>query len=154
MGKLKLGILGNGYLADIIVEAGLKGMLDEYELVGVLGRTREKTELLAKKGGCRACSTIDELLALAPDYVAEAASVQSVKDCGVKILASGASMIVLSIGAFADKEFYGQVKETAAVHGTRCTLHPVQWEVLMCCGPYPLWGRQRQASGPKRDRHP
>lgn len=73
MGKLKLGILGNGYLADIIVEAGLKGMLDEYELVGVLGRTREKTELLAKKGGCRACSTIDELLALAPDYVAEAA---------------------------------------------------------------------------------
>lgn len=49
MGKLKLGILGNGYLADIIVEAGLKGMLDEYELVGVLGRTREKTELLAKK---------------------------------------------------------------------------------------------------------
>ena len=119
MGKLKLGILGNGYLADIIVEAGLKGMLDEYELVGVLGRTREKTELLAKKGGCRACSTIDELLALAPDYVAEAASVQSVKDCGVKILASGASMIVLSIGAFADKEFYGQVKETAAVHGTR-----------------------------------
>ena len=81
MGKLKLGILGNGYLADIIVEAGLKGMLDEYELVGVLGRTREKTELLA----------------LAHDYVAEAASVQSVKDCGVKILASGASMIVLSI---------------------------------------------------------
>ena len=51
MGKLKLGILGNGYLADIIVEAGLKGLLDEYELVGVLGRTREKTELLAKKAG-------------------------------------------------------------------------------------------------------
>ena len=49
MGKLKLGILGNGYLTDIIVEAGLKGMLDEYELVGVLGRTREKTELLAKR---------------------------------------------------------------------------------------------------------
>lgn len=77
MGKFKLGILGNGYLADIIVEASLKGMLDEYELVGVLGRTREKTELLAGKCGCQACGTIDELLALSPDYVAEAASVQS-----------------------------------------------------------------------------
>ena len=119
MGKLKLGILGNGYLAGIIVEASLKGMLDEYELVGVLGRTREKTELLAKKGGCRACGTIDELLALSPDYVAEAASVQSVKDYGVKILESGASMIVLSIGAFADHEFYGQVKAAAAGRGTR-----------------------------------
>ena len=59
-----------------------------------MGRTRKRQSFWQKKGGCRACSTIDELLALAPDYVAEAASVQSVKDCGVKILASGASMIV------------------------------------------------------------
>lgn len=51
MGKLKLGILGNGYLADIIVEAGLKGMLDEYELVGVLGRTRERQSFWQKKAG-------------------------------------------------------------------------------------------------------
>ena len=137
MGKLKLGILGNGYLADIIVEAGLKGMLDEYELVGVLGRTREKTELLAKKGGCQACGTIDELLALSPDYVAEAASVQSVKDCGVKILESGAGMIVLSIGAFADHEFFGQIKAAAAATKPGCTLRPARWEDLMCCGHIP-----------------
>lgn len=89
MGKLKLGILGNGYLADIIVEAGLKGMLDEYELVGVLGRTREKTELLAKKGGCQACGTIDELLALSPDYVAEAASeLSSRNSCSISTACS------------------------------------------------------------------
>ena len=49
MGKLKLGILGNGYLADIIVEAGLKGMLDEYELVGVLGRTRKRQSVWQKR---------------------------------------------------------------------------------------------------------
>ena len=29
--------MGNGYLAGIIVEAGLKGILDEYQLVGVTG---------------------------------------------------------------------------------------------------------------------
>lgn len=119
MKKMKLGILGNGFLSGIIVEACLKGMLEGYELAGILGRTGEKTELLAKKGGCRACGTIDELLALEPDYIAEAASVRAVKDYGVKILSSGASMVVLSIGAFADKEFYEQVKETALDHGAR-----------------------------------
>lgn len=53
MGKLKLGILGNGYLADIIVEAGLKGMLDEYELVGVLGRMGKRQSFWRKKAGVR-----------------------------------------------------------------------------------------------------
>lgn len=51
MGKLKLGILGNGYLADIIVEAGLKGMLDEYELVGVLAEPGKRQSFWQKKAG-------------------------------------------------------------------------------------------------------
>lgn len=45
--KKKLAILGNGFLAGIIVEAYNKGLLEEYELTGVLGRTKEKTEALA-----------------------------------------------------------------------------------------------------------
>lgn len=124
MKKKKLGILGNGFLAGIIVEACLKGMLEEYELTGILGRTGEKTELLAQKGNCRACGTIDELLRLSPDYIAEAASVQAVKDYGVKILSSGVNMVVLSIGAFADREFYEEVRRTAAEHDARVHIAP------------------------------
>ena len=45
---MKLAILGNGFLADIIVEAAKKGMLPDYELVGILGRSQEKTKALAK----------------------------------------------------------------------------------------------------------
>lgn len=63
-------------------------------------------------------------------------------------------MIVLSIGAFADKEFYGQVKETAAVHGTRVYIASGAVGGFDVLRTYPLWGRQRQASGQKRDRHP
>lgn len=119
MDKKKLGILGNGYLSGIIVEACLNGMLDEYELVGILGRTREKTEQLAQKADCIACGSLEELLALKPDYIAEAASVQSVRDYGVDILSSGAGFIVLSIGAFADREFYERMKTTAVERGSR-----------------------------------
>ena len=117
--KKKLAIIGNGYLADIIVEALLKGLLPEYELTGILGRTPEKTQKLAAKGGCQACAGIEELLAAKPNYVAEAASVQSVKDNAIQVLSSGASMVVLSIGAFADEAFYQEVKDCALEHGSR-----------------------------------
>ena len=77
---MKLAILGNGFLAGIMVEALQKGMLPAYELVGILGRSEEKTRSLAEKAGCTACFTIGELLAKKPDIVAEAASVAAVKD--------------------------------------------------------------------------
>lgn len=117
--KKKLAIIGNGYLAGIIADAWLQGLLEEYELTGILGRTREKTEDLAARAGCKACSTIEELLADKPDYVAEAASVQAVRAYARKVLESPASLIVLSIGAFADGEFYEEIRSCAAEHGTK-----------------------------------
>ncbi len=117
--KQKLAIIGNGYLAEIIVDAWLQGLLEEYELTAILGRTREKTEKIAAKAGCRACCTIEELLETKPSYVAEAASVQAVKSYAAKVLSSPASLIVLSIGAFADKAFYEEVRTCAAENGTK-----------------------------------
>ncbi|GLC81271.1 aspartate dehydrogenase domain-containing protein [Lacrimispora brassicae] len=119
MNKLRLGIIGNGYLGGIIAGAWKDGLLPEYELVGIVGRTKERSDALAAEMGCRSCAGIHELLELKPDYIAEAASVGSVKDMAEKILAKGSNLIVLSIGAFADKEFYEKVKETAKKHNTK-----------------------------------
>lgn len=119
MEKLKLGLLGSGYLSGIVAQAWLDGLLDEYELVGIYGRNPETTGAMAGKIGCKACSNIDELLALKPDYIAEAASVACVRDYARRILSSGANLVVLSIGAFADSEFYEQVRKTAFENSTR-----------------------------------
>ena len=119
MNKKRLGILGSGYLSGIVVDAWKQGLLEDYEIVGVMGRTPETVSEMAKKAGCVACLTLDELLAQKPDYIAEAASVQMVKDSAEKILSSGSSMIVLSIGAFADQEFYEKAQKTAKENGTR-----------------------------------
>ena len=75
MEKKRLALLGCGKLNHIVADAYLNGILPEYEVVGVLGRTKEKAEALAEKLGCERCENIDELMALKPDYVAEAASV-------------------------------------------------------------------------------
>lgn len=119
MGKLRLGILGNGYLAGIVVEAFEKGLLPEYELVGIMGRTPEKTGALAERAGCAACGSMGELLDRKPDYIAEAASVAAVRDYAVRILEAKCGLVVLSIGAFADRSFYEQVREVAAANGAR-----------------------------------
>lgn len=116
---MRLAILGNGYLAGIIVGAAKKGMLPDYELVGILGRSGEKTRMLAEQAGCEACFTIEELLAGKPDIVAEAASVAAVKDYAEQILSAGASVAVLSIGAFADRAFYEQAAKTAKENGVK-----------------------------------
>ena len=84
-----------------------------------MGRTKEKTEALAEKGGCRPCSTLEELLEDKPDYVAEAASVKAVQDYGMKILSGGADMILLSIGALADETFYREISECAKENGRK-----------------------------------
>ena len=47
--KKKLAVLGNGFLAGIIVEAYNKGLLEEYELTGILGRTKERQKHWQKK---------------------------------------------------------------------------------------------------------
>ena len=66
-----------------------------------------------------AFSTVEELLALKPDIVAEAASVQCVRDNAQKVLSAGVNLIVLSIGAFADEVFYDKIKETAIRHNSK-----------------------------------
>lgn len=119
MEKLKLGIIGVGFLGNIIVDAYLRGDLEEYELVGVYGRNTDRTADMAEKAGCKACSSVEELLELKPDYVAEAASVPAVRDMAEKVLSAGASLVVLSIGAFADQDFYDRMKKTAREHGAK-----------------------------------
>lgn len=118
----KLAILGTGFLGSIIARAWKDGLLPGYELVGITGRSPEKTAALAQEVGCSAFPGLDRLLRDArPDIVAECASVQAVKDHAEAILASGADLVTLSIGAFADAEFYTHIAQVAKNSGS--TVH-------------------------------
>lgn len=119
MRKKKLGILGSGYLAGIIARAWTDGFLENYELVGIFSRNEEKCRALSEKTGCKACTDLEQLLQLHPDYVAEAASGDAVRTYAEQILCGGSNLIVLSIGAFADAEFYEKIRRTALETNTR-----------------------------------
>ena len=118
----KLVIVGCGRLGGIVAEAVIKGILPEYDLVGVYSRTVSKAESMAARmqeqgKPCLACTTIADLLALKPDYLVEAASPAAMRELAIPTLKNGTSIVTLSIGALADDDFYREVSETAKARG-------------------------------------
>lgn len=111
--KYKLALVGSGFLSEIIAGAVQDGILSDYELVGVLGRTPEKVEAFAQKYNCKACTDINELMDLNPDYTAEASTPEGLKQYAEVILNQKSNLIVLSIGAFADTSFYENIEKIA-----------------------------------------
>lgn len=114
----KLAIAGCGKLGTIVAKAYIDGLLPGYELVGVYSRTKEKAACVAgmvEKAGksCAVCNTFDELLQLCPDYLVEAASPAAMREWALPAIAAGASVVTLSIGAFADDGFYAEVMRAA-----------------------------------------
>lgn len=113
---IKVGILGCGRLGRVIAERIRAGKAPGCEVVGVFGRTPEKAQALAADFDCTACTTLEELLALKPAYILEAATAAAVKEHAVACLQAGVSFISLSTGALNDGDFY-QAAEAAAREG-------------------------------------
>ena len=120
--KTEFGIIGCGFLGRIVAQAWKDGLLPDYELAGVLGGSPASAGELAAAMGCRACTGLDELLALGPAYLVEAASVQAVRDYACPALQRGVNLVLLSIGAFADASFYDRVQQAAREGGARVHL--------------------------------
>lgn len=120
--KKKLVLAGCGFLGGIVAEAYQKGLLPDYELVGVTSRTRESAARLSALTDCAVCTDTAALLALKPDIVVETASVEWVRENAEAVLRSGAELAVISIGAFADAALYARVRQAAQESGTRVHL--------------------------------
>lgn len=121
MSKYKIAIIGSGSLASIIGKVVSQDLSENYEILGVLSEKIENARKLAKAIGCKAYHSIDEVIANKPDYIVEAATLEVVKEVGVKILENGINLIPLSVGALADKEFYNKIKEAAIQN--QCRVH-------------------------------
>lgn len=123
MEKKKLAILGCGKLAKIIATAVIDGTLPEYEIVVCMSRNINSASNLAnyinqskQSDTCISTDSIDTLLNSKPDYLIETAAPQAMRDFAISTLKQGVSIITLSIGAFADTNFYQEVAETARKH--------------------------------------
>ena len=122
-----IAIAGCGKLGNIVADAILNGILPEYELTGVYSRTLGSAQALAEKmvkagKECRVAEQFEQLIALKPDYLIEAASPAAMREWALPTLKQGISIITLSIGAFADDAFYAEAAEAARKAGRRIYL--------------------------------
>lgn len=126
MGTKTLAIVGCGKLAKIIVKALKSGLLEDYTLIATYSRTFEKAKFIAdyvkpSETGyeCKPCKSVNELLTFKPDYIVETASPDAMRALAIPALENGSNIVTLSIGAFADGNFYNKVKEIAKINNTR-----------------------------------
>ena len=115
--KKTFAIAGCGFLGNIVADAYCKGLLPDYELTAVFSRTMEDAVAVSHKADCAVCADVDTLIAMKPDYVVETASVEFVRENAEKILERGISLVLISIGAFADSALYEKAK-AAAIRGS------------------------------------
>ncbi len=121
MKKKTFVLLGAGNLATRIAGIYAEGGMPAYEAVGVLGRDPERAAACAGICGCKVVDSIEEAIALDPDYIVEAASIAAVKEHLPKVLEAGLDFVMLSVGAFADETFLEEMKKLAEKTGA--TIH-------------------------------
>jgi aspartate dehydrogenase len=116
---MRLGIIGGGTMARLLLEhvqAGEAGAVQAVALVGRSGAPRGKA--LANEFGVPFVVGVDALLACRPEAVIEAASHEAVRLFGPPLLRAGVAFIVLSAGALTDDALRAALEGAAAEHDT------------------------------------
>ena len=100
---MKLGLLGGGTIARLVLDHLRRGEIAGIEVVAVTGRSAaSRGEALAREFSVPYVVGGAALNALEPEVVMEAASHEAVREHLVSLLDAGISVIVLSAGALTD----------------------------------------------------
>jgi aspartate dehydrogenase len=119
---MKVAIIGCGFIGKTIADAIREGAV-EATLVTVFSLTRDKAEKVGEL--CEdvvIADTIRDVLDSNADLVIEAAAVDALKQYAIDILNSGKNMMAMSVGAFADDEFFKRVDKAAKANGVKVYL--------------------------------
>ncbi|WP_423792351.1 aspartate dehydrogenase [Methanocaldococcus indicus] len=103
--SLKIGLVGCGAVGNFIVKKINEGMI-KAKLIALYDRNYEKSLKLAKILDVKACKSLDELVKEDIDLVVEAASINAVEEVVKKSILNNRDVLILSVGAFADKNLF------------------------------------------------
>ena len=117
---MKVGIIGCGAIANIIAST-IVPEDNNIDIEYFYDNDVERAENLASFANGVAVLDLNDMLDKV-DLVLECASPDSVKEHAPNVLSHGIDMIIMSIGAFMDKEFYSKVNDICKKKGTRIHL--------------------------------
>jgi len=112
---VRIGIIGGGVIARLVLEHVRRGELRDVTVVAVLGRSKtSRGKPLAAEFGVEFVTSLATLVALAPDAVIEAASHDAVRQYAAPLLQARIAVIVLSGGALCDDALRTRLERLAA----------------------------------------
>ena len=115
---MKVGIIGGGTIARLILEHIRRGDLGRARVVAIAGRDeRSRGKQLARSFRVPFVVGPRALLAKRPDVVVEAASHDAVREYGEPLLDKGTALIVLSGGALCDESLRARLERAARRKG-------------------------------------
>lgn len=117
--KKKVALIGYGALGQILVDALLDKLSEDYQVAGVWTRSIDKHKSALASKGVPAYDSFEDLLGDDSDYVVEIASVSAVADYGLDILSSGKNLIISSVGALSDADLQADLAQCAKNHGKK-----------------------------------
>lgn len=103
VGIVGCGAIG-GYLAEYLPKLG-------FNVSAIYDKDLERLEKVRIRTGIKAKKSFEEFLKEDMDIVIESASQEALKEYAEKILLSGRDLVALSVGAFADRDFYLRISE-------------------------------------------
>jgi aspartate dehydrogenase len=115
---VRVGVLGAGTIARLILEHIRRGDLEGVEVTAILARkSSARAATLASEYGVALVHDLSSLVARRPDVVVEAASHDAVRESCMPLLESGIGVIVLSAGALADDALRSKLESAAEKSG-------------------------------------
>ncbi len=119
----RVGLLGFGAIGRAILASAAQAPVPGHQFSAVLVRPHQLAEAQATvPAGVAVVTTLDDLLALAPDVVVESAGQPAVAAHGAQVLARGTQLLLLSVGALADAALHAQLEQAARSGGARLVL--------------------------------
>ena len=114
---MRIGIIGGGVIARLLLDHIARGDMGEVHVVAVQGRSAaSRGKLLAAQHGLPFVTSLDALLAERPEVVIEAASHDAVREFALPLLNRGIPVIILSGGALCDDDLRMRLETAAAKH--------------------------------------
>jgi aspartate dehydrogenase len=116
---MKIGIIGGGAIARLILERVRAGDLGDARVVAILARSSASARglALAREFGVTLATGREALLAQQPDVVVEAASHEAVREHAEALLRAGIALVVLSGGALFDDALRMKLERAAHAAG-------------------------------------
>lgn len=111
---VKIGLIGNGAIAGVVTRH-CEESSGRLTILGALVLPDDG----ASVGQHPTVQDLSSLLALAPDLVVECAGQGAVKAHGAAILKSGTDLMVISVGALADRDLHADLDVTAGSSGAK-----------------------------------